>query len=356
MLFAFAAVSYLFSVEVYAADAVTAFGSNYYTGTAGEGEFPLGIYIRSDEAIGEYHLELRYDNTRLDYISGADDEEDGLLTLDGTGNGTEVKVLLYFEAVSGGGAGIVFTAAEVYGAENGERLAITEYDYAPITIAGEDTAGASFEDLLDEMENEDAEDGENAIHEEGSNGTELPAVGGVVDLEDYGEDAGESGVAHPGLTAGAADAEESGAGEGDTVENGSSAFSIYEQSKRQTVEDNQDEMWRIFFGAVVLLVVLCMAAGLIIFLQSRKKRRMEKTAAASQGNQKTFPFEFETIPEEEDNKWRMQIKYDINQHEKRGKNTKSLEFKKLLPNEQEIEYIDLAKEENADRENSHPSP
>lgn len=45
--------------------------------------FPIQVYA-ADAENGNYHLELCYDNTHMDYVSRVDSKEDGLLIPDGT--------------------------------------------------------------------------------------------------------------------------------------------------------------------------------------------------------------------------------------------------------------------------------
>ena len=79
-------------LHVWAAEAFVAFGSNWYNGQEGE-PFPVGVYIRGDAGIGEYHVTIQYDQQLMQYISGADeaDQESGVLTLTGTGGQESIK-------------------------------------------------------------------------------------------------------------------------------------------------------------------------------------------------------------------------------------------------------------------------
>ncbi len=131
-----------FPVAVYAADATVTFGSYSYESSSGA-TFPVGVYIRTEENIGEYHVEIQYDNQRLDYLDGASsaDEENGILTLEGTGGRTsEIKYWLRFQAVSGGDAYITVTDAEIVirDSDIGELYELTELSSSPISLTGED--------------------------------------------------------------------------------------------------------------------------------------------------------------------------------------------------------------------------
>lgn len=130
-------------LNVHAAEATVTFGSNWYNKSSGD-TFPVGVYLKAGAAIGDYHIEIKYDRLRLQYVEGADDadEENGVLILDGNQNGRELKFWIQFKAISGGEALIEISAAEVKlrNSEEGESFNITAYDSAPVHIKGEDTA------------------------------------------------------------------------------------------------------------------------------------------------------------------------------------------------------------------------
>ena len=56
--------------EGYANTVSVTFGSSSYSKISGE-EFPIGVYVKSDSVIGVHAIRLKYDNQRLQYISGA---------------------------------------------------------------------------------------------------------------------------------------------------------------------------------------------------------------------------------------------------------------------------------------------
>lgn len=135
-------------LNVYAAEATVTFGSNWYNKSSGD-TFPVGVYLKAGAAIGDYHIEIKYDRLRLQYVEGADDadEENGVLILDGNQNGRELKFWIQFKAISGGEALIEISAAEVKlrNSEEGESFNITAYDSAPVHIKGEDTVAQAEE-------------------------------------------------------------------------------------------------------------------------------------------------------------------------------------------------------------------
>ncbi|MCM1063451.1 MAG: hypothetical protein NC420_03095 [Eubacterium sp.] len=310
--------------QVYAADAVTAFGSAAYTEETGGGEFPIGIYIRAEEAIGDYHLELCYDNARMEYVSGADSEEDGMLALDGTGTGNEVKVFLYFRAVGGGEAGIAFTSAEAYTADGREAFTITEFAYAPVSISGEDVTGVSFEEMLN---------GPGAV------GTDQPDTGGTD--ADAGQASGTPDIAESASrsdhdTSSAAD----GAGRTETEHNISTAESIYEHSRQEAIENDRARMlWRFLY-----LVVFFMAAIVLAFIIVKIWNTIRSERQGSDGDPdgpERFLFEFETIPEEKEEGAWQQVRKDIDAREREGKNTQRLEFRRVNDQEYDLEVNEL---------------
>ncbi|MDE6737945.1 MAG: hypothetical protein K2K07_02485, partial [Lachnospiraceae bacterium] len=145
-------------VSVYAAEATVTFGSDGYDKKSGN-TFPVGVYLKAEEAIGDYHIEIKYDRLRLEYVTGADeaDEENGVIILEGNGNSQEFKYRLQFKAISGGEAFIEVSSVEMelQNGEVDEVFTITDYSSAPVHITGEDTAAlveAQLEQQAEEAE------------------------------------------------------------------------------------------------------------------------------------------------------------------------------------------------------------
>lgn len=142
---------------VYAAEASVTFGSNWYEKRSGQ-TFPIGVYIRGDEKVGEYYVELKYDYMRLNYVSGADRvaEEDGVLIMEGSANASELKYRLKFQAISGGEAFIEIIKAEITPAHitDDEIFSVTDMGKAPIYLDGEDTAKLEI-DRLEKIKQEE---------------------------------------------------------------------------------------------------------------------------------------------------------------------------------------------------------
>lgn len=122
-------------VNVFAADAELTFGSEEYTQSNGS-EFHIGAYITADEAIGDYNVQIKYDNLRLEFVDGAEnvDTENGIITLSGNERKSKIKFWLKFHAISGGEANLEFVEGTVSDYE------VVTYATAPIHISGEDTA------------------------------------------------------------------------------------------------------------------------------------------------------------------------------------------------------------------------
>jgi len=88
------------------------FGSQNYTVSPGE-SFQIGVYLKPDDGrISDYQVELGYNPLYLEYLSGADNVTDGKIYLSGSGqNRMQVKYLLKFRALAGGGTALWFTNA-----------------------------------------------------------------------------------------------------------------------------------------------------------------------------------------------------------------------------------------------------
>lgn len=127
--------------EIRAENATVTFGSNYYTATDNEA-FPIGVYLNGDSRIGTYEVKISYDNRRLEYTGGGDSEENGVITLSGTGANAQVKYMLKFQTRSGGTADIKIESAVIHTAgENEEEFDVATLASTYVTISGEDTVG-----------------------------------------------------------------------------------------------------------------------------------------------------------------------------------------------------------------------
>ena len=141
-------------MEVLAKEATVTFGSNWYEKKSGE-TFPVGVYINSDDGVGEYRVTIKYNPSRLKYQEGADevDEENGILTLSGERGEEQIKYWLKFTALSGGDTTLTVDKAEIYvGNTEDEMYEITAYGKAPIKVSGEDTVAEEEEDISETQE------------------------------------------------------------------------------------------------------------------------------------------------------------------------------------------------------------
>lgn len=131
---------------VYAAAGSVTFGSESYE-EDNNTQFQIGVYLKTESDMGSYHVELQYDNSRMEYTGGADSEENGVITLEGVGLSNEIKYMLSFKSKSGGDAYINVKNAVIYTSQTGstEQFEVTNLPEAPIKISGEDT-GAPRQD------------------------------------------------------------------------------------------------------------------------------------------------------------------------------------------------------------------
>ena len=141
--------------EIRAENAAVTFGSNYYTATDNE-TFPIGVYLNGDSRIGTYEVKISYDNRRLEYTGGGDSEENGVITLSGTGANAQVKYMLKFQTRSGGTADIKIESAVIHTAgENEEEFDVATLASTYVTISGEDTVGDAPQEESQETETEE---------------------------------------------------------------------------------------------------------------------------------------------------------------------------------------------------------
>ena len=123
--------------SAYAADASVVFGSDSYESQSGE-EFRVGLYIDADDTIGYYKIEVEYDPSRIEYISGGVDGGDGTVVFEGSGNDKNVSTMLYFRALSGGDTKLSIKNAQVFETGNSEEFVIAEKTSVPVSLKGED--------------------------------------------------------------------------------------------------------------------------------------------------------------------------------------------------------------------------
>ena len=126
--------------DVYAASGSVTFGSESYE-AENNSQFQIGVYLKADSGMGSYHVELEYDNSRMDYVSGAESEANGVITMEGIAVSNEVKYMLSFKTKSGGAAYVKIKNPIIYTSTAGstEKLEIAQLPEAAIKISGEDT-------------------------------------------------------------------------------------------------------------------------------------------------------------------------------------------------------------------------
>ena len=133
--------------DVYAASGSVTFGSESYE-AENNSQFQIGVYLKGDSGMGSYHVELEYDNSRMDYVSGAESEANGVITMEGIAVSNEVKYMLSFKTKSGGDAYVKIKNAIIYTSTAGstEKLEIAQLPEAAIKISGEDTGSPRQEE------------------------------------------------------------------------------------------------------------------------------------------------------------------------------------------------------------------
>lgn len=180
------------SNKAYAAEATVNFDEDNYS-IEKDTDFVVNVSIQADGNIGLYDVSLRYDATRMEYVSGAEKEEGGVITLEGTGFGNEINYTLEFKAVGAGEAGIKVKDAHINSADDETiHYTINSSATVPINIEGEETGEQSFFEQLLEEEQTQTSDNIDAIN------IDVPIVGSitngdgnilyVVDLADYEPD------------------------------------------------------------------------------------------------------------------------------------------------------------------------
>ena len=151
-----------FGIDAKAENASVNFGSTSYSATEGE-QFPVGVYINTENGSGSYVVTVQYDPTKLQYVGGADgaDPENGLLAFVGEADSTQVKYWLTFNPINGGGdTSLSITSATVQNSDTGETYNTAVAASAPISVASADDEEEETEDddALEEDLTEGAEE------------------------------------------------------------------------------------------------------------------------------------------------------------------------------------------------------
>lgn len=240
--------------------------------------------------------------------------------------------------------GLLFMAVCMFPMRAYAADAVTAFGSAAYTAeagGGEDVAGASFAELLNGLETGGRNTGQEA-GELGGTGREPGELGGMgQETGETRQKLGELGETEQGL-AGSGVAESAGSWNlTGTGHNASTAESIYENSRREVIENDRDRMLRRFLYFVIFFTVAVLLAFIIMKIRSAiKKERQELDG--SQDEPETFLFEFETIPEEKpEESWQQQIREDIDAREREGRNTQTLRFRRVNDSEYDLEVNEL---------------
>lgn len=123
---------------VLADKAEAAFGSESYTPQAGM-SFPMGIYINADEAIGKGQTEVKYDSEMLEYVTGGELVEEGLVRLTyENAVGNQARQDIQFLPKAGGRTEVEIVSAKATGAQ-GNEMQITKMQKVPVQLPVIDT-------------------------------------------------------------------------------------------------------------------------------------------------------------------------------------------------------------------------
>ncbi|MGN0432255.1 MAG: ATP-binding cassette domain-containing protein [Lachnospiraceae bacterium] len=108
--FIVAALLLIQHVNVQAAQGTVTYGSESYSWYTGE-VCPIGVYVNSDAPISSYEVCLEYDETMLQYLNGAAEQEGNRLYIRGTGSQLTYKTMLHFEPLQPGSTTIMVVSA-----------------------------------------------------------------------------------------------------------------------------------------------------------------------------------------------------------------------------------------------------
>lgn len=123
---------------VLADKAEAAFGSESYTPQAGM-SFPMGIYINADEAIGKGQTEVKYNPEMLEYVTGGELVEEGLVRLTyENAVGNQARQDIQFLPKAGGKTEVEIVSAQATGAQ-GNEMQITRMQKVPVQLPVTDT-------------------------------------------------------------------------------------------------------------------------------------------------------------------------------------------------------------------------
>lgn len=241
-------------MSVYAANAELTFGSEEYTQSNGS-EFHIGAYITADESIGDYNVQIKYDNLRLEFVDGADnvDTEKGIITLSGNERKSKIKFWLKFHAISGGEANLEFVEGTVSDYE------VVTYATAPIHISGEDTAAQ----IEAERAAEEAQEEQEGQEASGDGGTDSSQA----------EEAENQAVQD--------NSQEQQSGQ-NTVDN-SNTLDSNEQDNVQESTGKHSIVFNVFFVAMIAMLLVIILVVSIVWALIKRSRRKEEAGKEAVG-------------------------------------------------------------------------
>lgn len=241
-------------VNVFAANAELTFGSEEYTQSNGS-EFHVGAYITADESIGDYNVQIKYDNLRLEFVDGADnvDTENGIITLSGNERKSKIKFWLKFHAISGGEASLEFVEGTVSDYE------VVTYATAPIHISGEDTAAQ----IEAERAAEEAQEEQEGQEASGDGGTDSSQA----------EEAENQAVQD--------NSQEQQSGQ-NTADNSNTSDSN-EQDNVQESTGKHSIVFNVFFVAMIAMLLVIILVVSIVWALIKRSRRKEETGKEAVG-------------------------------------------------------------------------
>lgn len=241
-------------VSVYAANAELTFGSEEYTQSNGS-EFHIGAYITADESIGDYNVQIKYDNLRLEFVDGADnvDTENGIITLSGNERKSKIKFWLKFHAISGGEASLEFVEGTVSDYE------VVTYATAPIHISGEDTA-AQIEAERAAEEAQEEQEGQEASRDGGTDSSQA-------------EEAENQAVQD--------NSQEQQSGQ-NTADNSNTSDSN-EQDNVQESTGKHSIVFNVFFVAMIAMLLVIILVVSIVWALIKKSRKKEEAGKEAVG-------------------------------------------------------------------------
>lgn len=123
----------LFNITaVYASDIAVTFTDTAYVTLLGN-KLKINVVISSQENIGTYHVELKYDKNCLRYLGGGENNSGDIIVMEGTGYGMMINYSLEFETISPCETGFSIVDAQVNN-QDGDAMNFSSVTYVPVHI------------------------------------------------------------------------------------------------------------------------------------------------------------------------------------------------------------------------------